>query len=268
MFHDEPAVIVPGVVRKEMVMDVRRSIAWLAMPLLMVTLGSGTEVSAALPDGSPLPQGSEPVALDPADFGGPIDNPYWPMTPGTRWAYVESDGDGGVQQVEVTVTDETRQIQGISAVVVHDVVSEDGELVEDTLDWYAQDVAGNIWYMGEQTAEYEDGAITSTEGSWEAGVDGAQPGIAVPGDPQPGMVYRQEYLEGEAEDAAAVLSVDEWVEVPAGTFRDVLLTHDYTGLEPDVLEYKLYAKGVGPVLALGISGGAAREELVAYDAGG
>jgi hypothetical protein len=106
-----------------------------------------------------------------------------------------------------------------------------------------------------------------SEGSWEAGVDGAQPGVVVPATPEIGVEYRQEYYEGEAEDMGEVLSLDEWVEVPAGSYRSVLMTKDWTPLEPDVLEHKFYAEGVGPVLALAISGGAGREELVGYTRG-
>jgi hypothetical protein len=147
--------------------------------------------------------------------------------------------------------------------VVHDRVSTaDGAVVEDTRDWYAQDADGNVWYLGEETAEYENGQVVSTEGSWEAGVDGAQPGILLPGDPEPGLAYRQEYLADEAEDEAVVLSVDERVEVGLGAWTGVLLTRDTTRLEPDVAELKFYAPGVGPVLALQISGGQGREELV------
>jgi hypothetical protein len=166
----------------------------------------------------------------------------------------------------VTVTERTREILGIKATVVRDVVSERGELVEDTFDWYAQDVCGNVWYLGERTKEFEDGVVVSTEGSWEAGVGGAEAGVIVPADPQDGMAYRQEYLEGEAEDAGEVLSVAERAQVPFGAFRDVLLTKDLTTLHPRILEYKLYAPGVGPVLVLGVSGGAGREELLRFDA--
>lgn len=130
-----------------------------------------------------LPQGSEPVTLDPADFVSQIDNEYWPMAPGTRWRYRESDPRGNAVKVRVVVTDRTRQIEGIDATVVHDVVSDHGELIENTFDWYAQDVCGNVWYMGEKTKEYENGQVVSTEGSWEAGVDGAYAGIVMPGDP-------------------------------------------------------------------------------------
>jgi hypothetical protein len=207
----------------------------------------------------PLPVGAEPVELDPADFTAEIDNPYWPMRPGSRWVYRE-----GAQRVEVTVTRRTKRIMGIEARVVHDVVTEDGELVEDTYDWYAQDADGNVWYLGEDTKEYEGGEVASTEGSWEAGVDGAQAGILLPGEPEPGLSYRQEYYEGEAEDAAEVLSVDEHVRVPFGTFDDVLQTKDFTPLEPDLVEHKFYAKGVGPILAKTVSGGTGGEELVRF----
>ena len=189
------------------------------------------------------------------------------MAPGSRWVYRETDGEGGVQRVVVTVTEDTRTIQGIEARVVHDVVTEDGQLVEDTLDWYAQDAEGNIWYLGEDTKEYENGEVATTEGSWEAGVDGAQSGVIVPSDPRPGLTYRQEYLAGEAEDAAIVLSLDESVTVPFGSFVDVLMTRDFTPLDPGLVEHKFYARGVGPVLALTISGGADREELERFTPG-
>ena len=149
------------------------------------------------------------------------------MAVGDRWVFEETDADGTVQRVEVTVLDETHTVAlGIEARVVHDLVTADGAVVEDTLDWYAQDADGNVWYLGEETAEYEDGQVVSTEGSWEAGVDGAQPGIAVPADPEPGTAYRQEYLADEAEDEAVVLSVAEQVEVPTGRYTDALLTRD------------------------------------------
>ena len=222
----------------------------------LLTVGCGGGESAE------LPQGSEPVELDPAGFTIEIDNPYWPMAPGTTWVYSETDGEGNEQRVEVTVTSETKEITGIEARVIHDLVTENGKPIEDTLDWYAQDADGNIWYLGEDTKEYENGRVVSTAGSWEAGVDGAQPGVIVPAAPEVGMTYRQEYYAGEAEDAAAVLSLDEWTQVPYGSFRDVLMTKDYTPLDPDVLEYKLYARGIGPVLVLGVSGGGGREELL------
>jgi hypothetical protein len=197
----------------------------------------------------------------PADFSTRIDNRYWPMAPGTRWIYREGD-----QRVAVTVTSETKRIaNGVTARVVRDTVTKGGELVEDTFDFYAQDRRGTIWYLGEDTAEFEHGRLVTKEGSFEAGVDGAQAGVIVPAHPRPGMRYRQEYYKGHAEDRGEVLSTREMAETPAGRFRKALLTKDTNALEPAVLEYKLYAPGVGPVLTLGVSGGAGREELLKRD---
>ena len=223
------------------------------------------DVTEPAPSG--LPQGDEPFPLDPADFVAEIDNPYWPMTPGNRWVFTEIDEEGNELRVEVTVTDEKRDIIGISAAVVHDVVTMNGEVIEDTFDWYAQDVDGNVWYMGEATAEYEDGVVVSTAGSWEAGVDGALAGVVVPGNPEVGMMYRQEYYAGEAEDVGEVLSLDEAVEVPFGSFEGCLQTEDTTPLEPDVLEHKYYCQSVGPVLAVDVGGGGGREELTSFEEG-
>jgi hypothetical protein len=228
--------------------------------------GNGSEQEKNEGDG--LPQGTEPVDLRPADFTVDIDNPYWPMRPGSRWVYRESEGEGGVARVVVAVTKRTKRIaNGIEARVVRDVVSRDGRPVEVTSDWYAQDAAGNIWYLGERTAEYEMGRVVSTAGSWEAGADGAQPGVAVAANPTPGLIYRQEYYAGQARDRAQVLSVKEQVEVPFGHFANAMLTKDLTPLEPRLLEYKLYALGVGPVLTLDVSGASGREELVSFTKG-
>jgi hypothetical protein len=217
---------------------------------------------------SDLPQGSEPVNLDPADFTTQIDNPYWPMAPGNRWVYRETDTEGIVQRVVVTVTDKTKRIaNGVEARVVHDVVTEGGQPVEVTDDWYAQDGDGNIWYLGEKTTEYSNGKPESTAGSFEAGVDGAQPGIVMPANPQPGTTYRQEYYAGEAEDTGEIVSIDEQAEVPAGHYQDVEMIKDLNPLEPKILEFKFYARDVGPVLAVSVSGGSDREELVSFRRG-
>ncbi|MEZ0447563.1 hypothetical protein [Cellulomonas sp. ICMP 17802] len=225
--------------------------------------GASASGSAAATGREQLPQGSEPVRLDPADFSVTISNPYWPMEVGDRWVYRETDDAGRVLRVDVTVLDRTSTVAlGIEARVVHDLVTEGGATVEDTYDLYAQDATGNVWYLGEHTTEYENGNVASTAGSWEAGVDGAFPGVVVPAQPRPGTRYRQEYLAGEAEDVAAVLSVSEAAETPAGAYRDVLLTRDTTPLEPDVAELKLYAPGVGPVMTVQIAGGTSREVLV------
>jgi hypothetical protein len=230
--------------------------------LVVGALPLGVASAATCP--IPLPQGGDPVTLDPSDFGGPIDNPFLPWPVGAQWVTRERDPKGNAQTVTVTVTARTREILGIPATVVHDKVSDHGELVENTFDWYAQDVCGNVWYMGENTKEYEHGVVVTTEGSWEAGVGGAQAGIAMTADPQVGQAYRQEYFAGQAEDAAQVLSLDEQAEVPYGHFTDVILIKEVTPIAPDSLEYKWYARGVGVVLAIAVSGGADREELISF----
>jgi hypothetical protein len=209
---------------------------------------------AASSSGRALPQKGDPVDLGTKGFTTRIDNPYWPMAPGNRWVYRERHADGSVERIEVTVTNRTRVVDGVTARVIHDVATRDGALIEDTLDWYAQDKDGNIWYLGEDTKEYANGKVSSTHGSWESGVDGAQAGVIMPANPEVGMGYRQEYYAGEAEDAARVLSLDSQVTVPAGRFDGALKTLEYTPLEPHAGEHKYYAKGVGQVLATSASG--------------
>ena len=224
--------------------------------------GNGSQNTTAAAGGdSSLPQGSDPVNLDSADFTTEIDNPYWPMTPGNRWVSRSSE-----ERIVVEVTDRRKTVTGgIEAVVVRDTVTDNnGDLVEVTDDWYAQDRDGNIWYLGEDVKDYTGGRVVSTGGSWEHGVDGAVAGIAIPADPQPGVRYRQEYYEGEAEDRAEVLSVDARVIVPAGEFEGCLQTSDTTPLEPGVEERKYYARGVGPVLNEKVSPERFREELIRH----
>jgi hypothetical protein len=242
--------------------------AVLAAAVAVAGCGGSDEGASAAPASSELPQGSKSVELDPADFTTEIDNPWWPMKPGSRWVYRETDQEGGEARVVVTVTDRTYEISnGIEARVVRDVVSEGGAPVEKTDDWYAQDSEGNIWYLGEDTAEYEDGKVTTRAGSFEHGVDGAQAGVIMPADPEPGLAYRQEYYEGEAEDRAEILSLDEKVEVSAGYYPHTLMTKDLVPTEPKVSEHKFYAEGVGPVLTLDTSGGTGREELLSFREG-
>jgi len=217
-----------------------------------------------------LPQGSEPVTLDPADFTTKIDNPYWPMKVGSRWEYRETDTTGAREKVVVEVTTETKKIaNGITARVIRDTATEKGMPVEVTDDWFAQDDAGNVWYLGEYVTNYEDGKVVDHAGSFEAGVDGAMPGIAMPARPTPGLAYRQEYLKGEAEDKGAVVTVgEEQVEVPYGYFKDdVLMTRDLVPTEPKVQELKFYVRGVGPVLSVHTDGDGGRAELVSFRRG-
>jgi hypothetical protein len=143
----------------------------------------------------------------------------------------------------------------VTAVVVRDTVEVAREVHEDTFDWYAQDVDGNVWYLGEDTKEYEDGKVVSTEGSWEAGVDGALPGVIMPADPEVGLAYTQEHYADDAEDKGKILAVGEQVSVPAGPFDEVLVTEEWTPLEPAIREHKSYAPGVGVVFEEIVRGG-------------
>ncbi|MGI8973352.1 MAG: hypothetical protein ACR2HI_04150 [Gaiella sp.] len=245
--------------------DCFRTKVTLGLGALAVLVGGGAAIAgnAGTQTARALPRGAQVVRLEPAEFTTTIDNPYWPMRPGTRWVYRETDPDGARLRVTVIVLRQTRRIaNGIEARVVRDTVTENGVLVEDTFDWYAQDRAGNVWYLGEDTREYEDGKLVSRAGSFEAGVDGAQAGIAIPARPRPGLRYRQEYYAGKAEDRAEVVSTREQAEVPAGHYTDVVMTRDLNPLKPRILEFKFYARGVGPVLVLGVSGGSDREELI------
>ncbi len=223
----------------------------LVLAPLLVACGSASEPSP--PSGVDALEIPSP-SLDPADFVATIDNPWLPLAVGSEWVY-RVTGEDGRQTVTVTVLEETREVQGVTATVVRDVVTDaDGEVLEETLDWFAQDDAGNVWYLGEDTKEY-DGRRVSTEGSWEAGVDGAEAGLAMAASPRVGDGYRMEYLEGEAEDRAAVVRLDAAASVPYGDFTGLLETEDSTPLEPDVVERKLYARGVGLVREETVSGG-------------
>ena len=203
----------------------------------------------------PTPQETYAPVIDPANFASVIDNPYMPLTPGTTYIY-EGQTEKGNEHNEVYVTFDTKVILGVTCVVVGDTVTVDGVLEEATFDWYAQDKQGNVWYFGEDSKEYQDGSVVSTEGSWEAGVDGAQPGIYMQASPTVGDTYRQEYYQGEAEDWASVLSLSESVTVPTGAYSNVLMTNEWSGLDnPPIYEHKYYAAGVGFIMTLYVEGG-------------
>ena len=186
--------------------------------------------------------------INPADFTTTIDNEYFPLKPGTTFVY-----EGGAERDEFAVTSNTKKVMGVECVVIVDKAWEAGKLIEKTYDWHAQDKEGNVWYFGEDTMEYDNGKVVSTKGSWEAGVDGAKPGIIMQADPKAGETYRQEYYEGEAEDMAKVLSLNESVTVPYGSFDHVLETKEWTPLEPGYVEHKYYAPGVGFVHGGGLA---------------
>ena len=204
------------------------------------------------------------IALALATAGPNVDNPYFPLPVGRQWVYREGD-----QRVVVTVTDRTKLMaNGVVARVVTDHVTRRHQPVEITEDYYAQDARGTVWYLGEETTEYAHGRPVSKEGSFEAGVDGAQAGIVMPAHPRVGMRYRQELYKGHAEDRAKIVSRNERVRTPLRRYRRTLMTLETNPLEPDVLEAKFYARGVGLVLAVGLSGDTDREELVRLRAAG
>ena len=190
--------------------------------------------------------GSYSPSIDPADFVRTIDNRYWPLVPGTGYRYEGVRGETRQLDDEV-VLHGTKQILGVTCTVVRDTVSEGGRPVERTFDWYAQDRQGNVWYMGEESLELKNGHMVKASDSWESGVNGAKPGIIMPGAPRPGDAYRQEYYPpGEALDQARVLTLDGHLTVPYGAFSHVLVTSERSPLEPQT-EQKYYAPGLGEV---------------------
>lgn len=191
--------------------------------------------------------------FDPHDFVRVVDNRFFPLRPGTRLVY-KGEEDGETETNVTLVTYDRKEILGISAVVVLDRVFVHGELKEKTLDWYAQDEDGNVWYLGEDTKEYENGRVVSTAGSWEAGVHGAKAGIIMLAQPHIGDKYRQEFLAGEAEDVARVVARGLDITVPYGSFHNCLKTVDFTRLEPGIKEAKVYCPRVGFVKAKSIQG--------------
>ncbi len=222
--------------------------------LAALAAGCGSSNSASAPSTSTTPAPSASTlapthanyspSVDPANFGSVIDNRYWPLKPGTGYHYEGVRGTTPQTDDEI-VTDRTKRILGIAATVVRDTVSEHGSPVERTLDYYAQDKQGNVWYLGEDSFEKQHGRMVKASDSWLSGVNGGQPGIIMPGNPQPGDQYRQEYYPpGEALDEAHVLSTDGHVKVPYGSYRHVLVTSEFSPLEPQT-EQKYYVPGLG-----------------------
>jgi len=224
-----------------------------ALELCQEQFVARNEVCAELGGGAYDPE------IDPEDFVQNVQgNSYFPLTPNTVLTY-ESDSE----RIVVRVTNKTKKILGITCRVVRDTVTdkETGKLVEDTVDWLAQDTDGNVWYFGEISQEFdEQGELVSLQGSWKAGVNGAKPGIIMEAKPKKGDVYRQEFLLGEAEDLARVSGIGRTVTVPAGTYNNCLKTEDFTPFDPGLKERKFYAPGVGLVLTIDPDG--TREELV------
>jgi len=209
-------------------------------------------------------QGAYHPTIDPANFAHTVDNRYFPLEPGTTFHYKGVAEDGKTPQGDdMSVTSQTKKILGVDCTVVRDVVSQRGKVVEKTLDWYAQDQQGNVWYMGEDTRELEGGKFLKADDSWQAGVDGAEPGIIMSGNPQRGDEYRQEYYPGYAVDQARVLGSGGPVSVPAGSYEKTLLTAETApSIDPGVAERKYYVAGLGDVKEQTVSGNKERIVLV------
>lgn len=192
--------------------------------------------------------------IDPANFVSEITNPYFPLKPGTVFKY-EGTRDGVARRDEMIVTGQTKVIMGVPCIVVRDIASSDTEIVEKTVDWYAQDKDGNVWYFGEDTAEYSNGKVTSTDGTWMAGVDGALPGVIMKAAPKADDGYRQEYRPGIAEDYAKVIKIDASAGGPTGKYINVVVTEDTDLLDKAKFEHKYFAPGVGNIGSDGMVGG-------------
>lgn len=199
--------------------------------------------------------------INPDDFVSQIDNPYFSLVPGTTFVY-EGVSEDGFERDEMAVTNQTKDIIGVTCTVVWDRVWLNGTLVEETYDWYAQATNGSVWYFGEDSKEIENGVVVSTEGSWEAGVHGAKPGIVMMGYPAVGEVYRQEYYKGEAEDMAEILSLNTTVSIPFVTYTSSLEIKEWTPLEPGIVEAKYYVSGIGLVKEVVLEGGTGFMDLV------
>ena len=195
----------------------------------------------------------DPV-INPANFISGVSNPYFPLPPGRTLVY-EGQTSEGFNHSEFIITHKTKVIQGVTCIEVHDVVYLDGVLAEDTLDWYAQDNLGNVWYFGENTGELVDGRFVTLDGTFTAGVSRDKAGIIMKARPMVGDFYRQEFSLDNAEDFAEVIALNATVKVPAGTFRNSLKTEETTPLETDLLEDKYYATSVGNVLTVNLRNG-------------
>jgi len=237
------------------------AMAWL--PLLVVSL-----TACDNEDDEPYPENPADmpynVTIEPDDLvsSNITGNLYWPLATGKVLTYEGEDEEGAPIRVVTEWTTGTKIIKGVTCVITHDLAYKDGELEEDTYDWYAQDRAGNVWYFGEDTKEIENGVVVSTEGSWEAGVDGALPGVIMFADPLPGVWYRQEYYDGVAEDVGQVLDLNVSVTVPFSQFASCLQTAEWNLNEPGVVEHKFYAPNVGLIRTIVDKGPASNEDLV------
>ena len=238
------------------------------VPMNRVAFGAATAIATTLVVVAPVQPGaatrarscSRPPGL-PKVFARRVDNEYFPLRPGTTFTY-RGRADGKPVKDVVTVTRRAKTIRGVRITVVRDRVFVRGELAEDTLDWYAQDANGNVWYFGEDTRELDHGTVISTEGSWQAGVNKANAGIFMPAHPQVGDFFKQEDAKNVAEDCTRILTLNASVTTPFVTSDDALKTEEFSLLEPGVLDNKYYVKGIGNVAERTVQGGSDTLDLV------
>jgi hypothetical protein len=230
--------------------------------LVLVGIGLIAGYGPGGPAGAmPHPGVSPAAAVDPADFTTPVPNPYFPLEPGTV-SFLRGSEDGERLLNRTSVTPWKKVIQGVTTTVVNDVLYEGGVLREKTTDWYAPDNAGNVWYFGEATAVYNNqGHVVDTEGSWQAGVDGAVAGIIMTANPGPTDAYRQEFYRGHAEDQGWIVARHQVADVPYGKVTDVVRSYEWTRLEPGVVSLKLYGPGLGIIREKDVAGGTELLEL-------
>ena len=233
---------------------------------LLVFVGAGSVTGARGAAVCPLPifgPGADyHPQIDPANFTPNVNNPFFPLTPGTTLVYTGTKDGGNALDLSIT-TSRTVVIDGVTTRVVEDRLYLDNVLSERTSDYFAQDRCGNVWYFGEDTAELDArGRVVSTEGSFHAGVDGAQPGVVMQAVPEVGREFRQEWYAGHAEDQFHVIDLKSRVKVPFGSFSDALRTQETTSLEPDVVDNKYYVRGVGEVKEVAVQGPVEELDLV------
>jgi hypothetical protein len=236
--------------------------------LTIAVLASALGATEARAPGASPRLGSSPALPPPSDFVRVVDNPYFPLIPGSSYRW-RGTSNGRPASDVLTVTHATRRILGVETTVLHDRAYRGGRLIESTTDWYAQDRQGDVWYFGEATKAFGSrGQVVSREGSWEAGVDGALAGIFMPGRPRVGQGFRQEYLEGHAEDHFTIRSLRATVQTPFVTSRQAMRTTETTPLEPGVIDAKYYVRGVGTVVEASVKGpDHERLELVSFHKG-
>ena len=220
--------------------------------LLILSLVGSAVPAYAKQDFAPTPKFSNPLV---------IDNQYMPLVPGTTLVYQGTEDEKTTYE-ELTVTDQTRVIQGVETRVVHDTHWTNGTLTADTFNWFAQDDAGNVWYFGEDSSQLVNGMVVGHASSWEAGVDGASPGIVMEAQPKIVDTYQLENAPGVAQDMAIVISLNESVCVVYGCFANVVEAEEFSPLEPGVVEDKYYASGVGEIKAVTAQDSSQQSELL------